>query len=237
MTDRVYFRQLLSGRDFGRESPIAQQMANFVYLIGDAGTHEALIVDPAYAVEELLDVLKADDMQCVGALATHYHADHVGGGIAGWNIDGIATLLGLVDVPVHVQGTEAPWVTRSTGVDIASLVTHDGGDIVTVGDVPVQLLHTPGHTPGSQCFLIDGRLVSGDTLFLQGCGRTDLPGSDPEAMYESLTTRLALLPDQTVVYPGHNYSPEPSASMETLRRQNVVLMPRSIDQWLTMFGR
>ena len=71
-----------------------------------------------------------------------------------------------------------------------------------VGEVPVTLVHTPGHTPGSQCFLVDGRLVAGDTLFLDGCGRTDLPGSDPEAMYESLTTRLAQVPDDTVLYPG-----------------------------------
>ena len=67
-------------------------------------------------------------------------------------------------------------------------------------------MHTPGHTPGSQCFVVDGRLVAGDTLFLEGCGRTDLPGSDPDAMYESLTQRLATLPDSTVLYPGHRYS-------------------------------
>jgi glyoxylase-like metal-dependent hydrolase (beta-lactamase superfamily II) len=109
--------------------------------------------------------------------------------------------------------------------------------VVPVGEVGVTLVHTPGHTPGSQCFLVEGRLVSGDTLFLDGCGRTDLPGSDPAEMYESLTTRLAAVPDSTVLFPGHQYSPEPSAPMGEVRRENFVLAPRSAEQWLAMFGR
>ncbi len=237
MSDRLYFRQLLSGRDFARSDFIAQQMVNFVYLIGDRDSGEALIVDPAYDVSELLDILSADGMRCVGVLATHYHADHIGGDIFGHTIAGIVALLERVDVPVHVQSAEAPWVTRSTGVGASSLVEHAGGDSVSVGAIPIQLVHTPGHTPGSQCFLLDDRLVSGDTLFLQGCGRTDLPGSDPEAMYESLTTRLARLPDQVVVYPGHHYSPAFSADMGEIRRTNYALAPRSLEQWLAMFGR
>lgn len=235
--DRLYFRQLLSGRDFALDDPIARQMVNFAYLIGDRERGEALVVDPAYAVGELLDVLAADEMRCVGVLATHYHADHVGGRLGSWAIEGLADLLALVDVPVHLQRAEVPWVTRTTGVEAAQLVAHDGSDIVSVGEIEVELVHTPGHTPGSQCFLVDGRLVSGDTLFLDGCGRTDLPGSDPAAMYESLTTRLARVPDDTVLYPGHAYSPEPSASMGLVRHQNFVLAPRSVDDWLAMFGR
>ena len=86
-------------------------------------------------------------------------------------------------------------VARITGLDSRDVVGHDSGDRVAVGAVEIELLHTPGHTPGSQCFLVDGMLVAGDTLFLEGCGRTDLPGSDSEAMYESLQ-RLASLPDE-----------------------------------------
>ena len=127
-------------------------------------------------------------------------------------------------------------MARATGVTADQLVAHDSGDVVTVGEVAVELLHTPGHTPGSQCFLVDGRLVSGDTLFLEGCGRTDLPGSDPEAMYESLTTRLARVPDDAVVFPGHLYSAEPSAPMGETRRTNFVFRPRSAAEWLAMFG-
>ena len=105
-----------------------------------------------------------------------------------------------------------------------------------VGEVPIRLLHTPGHTPGSQCFLVDGRLVAGDTLFLEGCGRTDLPGGDAEAMYESITQRLAAVPDDTVLFPGHLYSSEPSATMGETRRRNYVFRFPTRDAWLSMFG-
>jgi glyoxylase-like metal-dependent hydrolase (beta-lactamase superfamily II) len=137
---------------------------------------------------------------------------------------------------VHVQRDEVPWVERTTGLTADHLVAHRSGDVVRVGDVAVELVHTPGHTPGSQCFLVDGRLVSGDTLFLEGCGRTDLPGSDPEAMYESLTTRLARVPDDTVVFPGHLYSAAPSAPMGDTRRTNFVFRPRSAEEWVAVFG-
>jgi glyoxylase-like metal-dependent hydrolase (beta-lactamase superfamily II) len=235
--DRLYFRQLLSGRDFALGDPIARQMVNFAYLLGDRERGEALLVDPAYAVSDLLDVLAADSMRCVGVLATHYHADHVGGHLGSWAIEGLADLLELVDVPIHLQRAEVPWVTRTTGVEAGQLVAHDGSDVVSVGGIDVELVHTPGHTPGSQCFLVGGRLVSGDTLFLDGCGRTDLPGSDPAAMYETLTTRLTRVPDDTILYPGHFYSPEASAPMGEVRRDNFVFTPRSVDDWLAMFGR
>ena len=234
---RLYFRQLLAGRDFSVGDPVALQMLNFVYLVGDRLTGEALIVDPAYGVDDLLAVLAADDMRCVGVLATHYHPDHVGGDLMGTSIEGIARLLERAAVPVHVQADEAPWVERVTGVGAGELATHHGGDVVAVGEVPVTLVHTPGHTPGSQCFLVEGRLVSGDTLFLEGCGRTDLPGGDPEAMYESLTTRLARIPDDTVLFPGHRYAPESSAPLGQVRRDNVVFRPADAARWLAMFGR
>ena len=102
--------------------------------------------------------------------------------------------------------------------------------------MPFTLLHTPGHTPGSQCFLVDGRLVAGDTLFLDGCGRTDLPGADPDAMYDSLTRRLATVPDDTVLYPGHRYSPESSATMGDTREHNSVFRVGGLERWRALFG-
>jgi glyoxylase-like metal-dependent hydrolase (beta-lactamase superfamily II) len=237
MTDeRLYFRQLLSGRDFATADPVARQMVNFTYLIGDRQRGQAVLIDPAYGVGELLDLLAADDMRCVGVLATHYHADHLGGDLMGYPIEGITTLLERVQVPVHVQRDEVPWVVRSSGASESDLVAHASGDIVRVGDLDVELVHTPGHTPGSQCFSVAGRLVSGDTLFLDGCGRTDLPGSDPAQMYESLTTRLSRFGDDVILYPGHLYSPEPSASMGETRQRNYVFRPKSLDQWMTFFG-
>lgn len=181
-------------------------------------------------------MLAADGMTCIGVLATHYHPDHVGGDLMGWSIEGVTRLLEVAPVPVHVQADEAPWVVRSTGVTTGELAIHHGGDVVRVGEVPITLVHTPGHTPGSQCFLVGDRLIAGDTLFLEGCGRTDLPGADPAAMYESLMTRLSRVPDDTILYPGHLYSPEPSATMGYTRAHNYVFRLRTSEQWMTMFG-
>jgi glyoxylase-like metal-dependent hydrolase (beta-lactamase superfamily II) len=233
--DRLYFRQLLSGRDFAVGDGLASQMVNFVYAIGDRATGECVLVDPAYAVRELVEIVGADDMRVVGALATHYHPDHVGGSMMGYRIEGVRELLELQGMKIHVQEAEAAYVRKVTAVSETDLAVHEPGDVVTVGAIPIELVHTPGHTPGSQCFLVEHRLVSGDTLFLDGCGRTDLPGSDPEAMYDSLQ-RLARLPDDTIVYPGHRYSVPASGTMEAVRHNNIVYKPRNKDGWMMMFG-
>ena len=211
-------------------------MRNFIYAIGDRQTGECLLVDPAYAVDELLAALAADGMTVIGAAASHYHFDHIGGSMFGFDVEGIVALLDRVDCPIHVQAAETPWVTATTGLDATALVEHQPNDTITVGAIDVELLHTPGHTPGSQCLLVDGRVITGDTLFLDGCGRTDLPGSDPEAMYDSLQ-RLATLPTDTVVLPGHHYSPPESGTLGAITSSNVVFRPTTKDQWLTMFGR
>jgi glyoxylase-like metal-dependent hydrolase (beta-lactamase superfamily II) len=235
--DRLYFRQLLAGRDFARHDLVARQIVNFVYLIGDRETGEAVVIDPAYDVQGLVDILAEDGMHLTGALATHYHPDHVGGDMMGHSIQGVADLLTVNPVPIHVQEDEKPWVQRVTGASDHDLVTHVSGDTVMVGGIPIELIHTPGHTPGSQCFFVDNRLVAGDTLFLEGCGRTDLPGGDPAELYRSLTTKLAKLPDDTILFPGHLYSAEPSATMGETKRWNYVFAPKTEAEWLAMFGR
>ncbi|MBU3701579.1 MAG: MBL fold metallo-hydrolase, partial [Acidimicrobiia bacterium] len=101
--DRLYFRQLLAGRDIAQSDPLARQMVNFVYLVGDRETGEAVVIDPAYDIAGILDVLAADGMRLTGALATHYHPDHVGGEMMGFSIQGVHELLTAVHVPVHVQ--------------------------------------------------------------------------------------------------------------------------------------
>lgn len=233
--DRLYFRQLLSGRDFAADDVIARQMLNFAYLIGDRETGDAMVVDPAYAAGDLVDVVEADGMRLSGVLVTHHHPDHVGGSMMGFELKGLAELLERVSVPVHVNTHEAPWVSRVTGIPQSDLTAHEHGDKVSIGDVEIELLHTPGHTPGSQCFLLDGRLVAGDTLFLEGCGRTDFPGGSVDDMYRSLH-QLADLPGDPTVYPGHWYSAEPSAALSEVRRTNYVFRPTSLEQWRMLMG-
>jgi glyoxylase-like metal-dependent hydrolase (beta-lactamase superfamily II) len=233
--DRLYFRQLLSGRDFAADDMIAQQMRNFSYLIGDRETGDCLVVDPAYAANDLVDALEADGMHLSGVLATHHHPDHVGGSMMGFELKGLAELLERVSVPVHVNSHEAEWISRITGIPLGDLTSHDHGDKVNVGDVEIELLHTPGHTPGSQCFLLDGRLVAGDTLFLEGCGRTDFPGGNVDDMFRSLQA-LAALPGNPTVFPGHWYSTEPSAPLADVRRTNYVYRANDLEQWRMVMG-
>jgi glyoxylase-like metal-dependent hydrolase (beta-lactamase superfamily II) len=234
-SDRLYFRQLLSGHDFAKGDGIATQMRNFAYLIGDRQTGDCLVVDPAYAAGDLVDALEADGMQLSGVLVTHHHPDHVGGSMMGFELKGLAELMERVSVPVHVNSEEALYVSRITGISIGDLTEHEHGDKVSVGDIDIELLHTPGHTPGSQCFLLDGRLVAGDTLFLEGCGRTDFPGGDSDEMFRSLQ-KLAQLPGDPTVFPGHWYSVEPSASLSEVKRSNYVYRVSDLDQWRTFMG-
>ncbi len=235
MPDALFFRQLLAGRDFAIGDRLATTMRNHVYAIGDRSTGEVVLVDPAYDVGALVQWVAASGLSLVGVLATHYHADHVGGEIFGERIQGLPDLLELADVPVHVQKDEVPWVSEMSGAPVSCLVPHSDGEVVTVGTVQVRLLHTPGHTPGSQCFWVGDNLVSGDTLFLEGCGRTDLPGADPEDMFASLQ-RLASLPARLALWPGHHYSAEASASMGEVRRTNPVLARADQDEWLRRFS-
>ncbi len=226
----LYFRQVAVGR-----------MANLAYLVGSLSRREALLVDPAWSVDALLDQAESDGMTVTGALVTHYHQDHVGGEIFGMSIEGLGRLLERQPVPVHVNAHEADGLRKVTGVSESDLVRHEGGDTLTLGSVRVRLLHTPGHTPGSQCFLVEsddgpGSLVSGDTLFLGSCGRVDLPGGSPEDLFRSLDGVLKRLPDDTVLYPGHLYASEPASTMGEQKRTNPYLRAASVDVFLGFMG-
>lgn len=208
---------------------IAAQMRNFAYLIGDRQTGDCMVVDPAYAAGDLLDTLQADGMRLSGVLVTHHHPDHVGGSMMGFELKGLAELLERAPAPVHVNTHEVLWVSRVTGIGAGDLTTHEHRDKIDIGAIEIELLHTPGHTPGSQCFLLNGRLIAGDTLFLEGCGRTDFPGGDPDQMYRSLQ-QLAQLSGDPMVFPGHWYSANPSASLSEVKRSNYVYRATDLDQ-------
>ncbi len=235
MESPLYLRQLRAGRDFARTDPVAGQMQNLVYLIGDRRAGKCLVVDPAWDVRGIVEAARRDDMEIEGALVTHYHPDHCGGSMFGFHVEGLPTLLELLPVKAHVHRAEAEGIRKVTGLSKSDLVLHDSGDKVKVGDVEVELLHTPGHTPGSQCFRLDRALVAGDTLFLQGCGRVDLPGGDPDEMYRTLTQRLATLPDDVVLYPGHAYGGE-QAPLGIVRQQNPYLRIRDLETFRRFMG-
>ncbi len=226
---QLYFKQLPVG-----------EMANYAYLIGCQETRKAVVVDPAWNVDGLLDLAEADGMDVEGALVTHYHQDHVGGSIFGMDIQGLDRLLERHPMPIHVQKVEAHGLKQVTGVGDADLALHEGGDVIELGAIQLRLLHTPGHTPGSQCFLVEeagqpAHLVSGDTLFLNACGRVDLPGGDAEALYYSLNQTLKKLPDETLLFPGHAYG-EPSATMGEQKRTNPFLRVTSLEMFLSFMG-
>lgn len=232
----LYIRQLLAGRDFGASDYFASQMANFVYLVGDDEKKECMVVDPAWDIPGIIAAADREGMRVTGALVTHYHPDHIGGSIFGHNIAGLAEFVSKRPVKVHVNEAESEGVKQVTGLSDSDIERHRGGDEILIGDVKVRLLHTPGHTPGSQCFLAEGALVSGDTLFIGGCGRVDLPGSDPEAMYHSLTQVLAKLPAETVLFPGHNYASRPVSTIGDERKENHYLKIKSLDDWRKLMG-
>lgn len=210
-------------------------MANFTYLIGSRRRREVVVVDPAWEIDRLLDHIAERGYTLTAALATHYHPDHVGGGMGGHNIAGVAELLGKSPVKVHVHRAEAAGVRKVTGLSESDLVKVDSGDRLRIGDIEVEFLHTPGHTPGSQCFRVKNTLVSGDTLFIDGCGRVDLPGSDPQEMYHSLQ-KLKSLPDDTLVLPGHNYSAVPNATLAEAKKVNAYLAVKDLTRWQQLMG-
>jgi glyoxylase-like metal-dependent hydrolase (beta-lactamase superfamily II) len=220
MPDSLYLKQMELG-----------PMQNFVYLIGDPATRECVVVDPAWEIDAVLDEIAADGMQLKGVLVTHTHQDHVGGHLFGYDIPGIEDLLGRSAAKVYVHKAEREFL-KGFGSDAVKV---EGGDTLPVGRIVLTFIHTPGHTPGSQCFLVDGRLISGDTLFIRSCGRTDLPGSDPKEMYHSLTQRLGALPDTTVVFPGHNYGGS-STTIGEEKRANPMMRFPSVSDFLRAMG-
>jgi hydroxyacylglutathione hydrolase len=207
----LYFKQIEIG-----------PMQNFTYLVGDPVSHEALVVDAAWDIPAIVQVAERDGYNITKALVTHYHQDHLGGDFSGYHIPGAAELLEQVKAKVYVHKAEAPFLSRLAGLSSTDIVQVESGDTTNVGNLQITFIHTPGHTPGSQCFLLQNRLVAGDTLFINSCGRIDLPGSSPEDMYYSLQ-KLADLPDDTVLYPGHNYADRPFAQLADQKRHNMYL--------------
>ncbi len=206
--ERLYLKQIEAG-----------PMQNFIYLIGDRQTHECVMVDPAWEVDRILRIAAEDDMKVVGGLATHYHYDHT---------NGIEDLIAQAHCKVHIHKDDAPYLKEVK----SEIEKVDSGAKLRVGRVEITFIHTPGHTPGSQCFLVDGRLVSGDTLFINACGRCDLPGGNAAQLYHSLQL-LGKLEDKTVLFPGHNYDEgRTTSTLGDEKRHNPYYQFRSVKEFL-----
>jgi hydroxyacylglutathione hydrolase len=221
MTDSIYLKQLELG-----------PMQNYVYLLGDPTTREAAVVDAAWDIDTIVETAEADGYRITHDLVTHFHPDHLGGAFMGHNVIGAAELVGRVPATVVIHKAELPFVHRITGLSDSDVTAVEGGDDLMIGNLNVKLLHTPGHTPGSQCFLVGNAVVSGDTLFIGSCGRVDLPGSSPEDMYRSLHDVLATLPDDTVLFPGHNYADRNTSTIGEEKRTNMMLRFRNLKDFL-----
>ncbi len=222
MNPSLYFKQIEIG-----------PMHNYVYLVGSTETREAAVVDAAWDIDEILRIAAQDEMEITHDLVTHTHPDHVGGGFAGIEIAGATELLDKCKAKVVVHKAEAEFIK---GLSSSDMIKTDNGDKVDVGGLEITLMHTPGHTPGSQCFLVDDRVVSGDTLFIDACGRVDFPGGNPEKMYYSLTQKLMTLPDNMILFPGHNYAPLKHATLGEQKRTNPYLKFSSLKQFLAAMG-
>jgi hydroxyacylglutathione hydrolase len=193
---------------------IHQYGDNFSYIIADEATREAAVVDSSFNAEELLRVLKAEGFTLKYIISTHGHSDHTAG-----NSELLSALGGQI--------------VRHTLSRVRAGVKVEDGDVLHVGSVELKVIYTPGHTADSICVLVDGKkLLTGDTLFVGECGRTDLPGGNAKRMYDSLFNKLLKLGDEVEVFPGHDYGAKENSTIGWERRTNYVLEPRSVAEFV-----
>jgi hydroxyacylglutathione hydrolase len=203
----MFFRQLQQHGD------------NFSYIIADDTTQEAAVVDSSYNAGAITKVLKAENLKLKYIINTHGHSDHTAGN---------PELRSMFDAKIVAHKLSR----------VTADVTVDDGDIIKIGNIPVNVIHTPGHTPDSISLLVDNqKLLTGDTLFVGECGRTDLPGGNSRSMYDSLFHKLLKLNDDVEVYPGHDYGPKHSSTIGEERRSNYTLEPRSLSEFIEFMNQ
>lgn len=192
-------------------------MQNFSYILEDEETEEAIIIDPSWDLENIEQAIKRNNLKIKYIVNTHHHFD-------------------------HTLGNEA--MTKLTGAKIiqheASELKHDltvtDGDKITFGDSELSIIHTPGHSKDSICLVGDGKIFSGDTLFVGNCGRVDLPGGSSKDLYRSLFEIISNLDDNLVLYPGHNYGPTPTSTLGKEKATNFVMQKRTEQEFTAIMG-
>ena len=198
-------------------------MDNFVYVIEDDVSKSCVIVDPAWDVTAIIECIQSRDLELVYILLTHGHFDHT---------DGLADCLAYKEVPVYMSKQELPKLIPNQ----QNLIFTNDNDVIPFGSNRIKIMHTPGHSPGGQCFHIDDHLITGDTLFINGCGRCDLGGSSIDDMYESLE-RIKSLPDDTLIYPGHHYDDKPIDTLINQKKTNRFLLCQNKGEFIRKRSR
>jgi len=198
---------------------IQRHSDNFSYIIADDTSREAIVVDSSYNAGEITRILEAENLKLKYIINTHGHSDHTAGN----------------------QELRSTFEAKIVAHELSKInidVKVDDGDIIRVGNIPVKVIHTPGHTIDSICLLIDNRkLLTGDTLFVGECGRTDLPGGNSKNMYDSLFHKLLMLNDNVEVYPGHDYGAKPSSTIGEEKQTNYTLEPRSLSEFIKFMNQ
>jgi hydroxyacylglutathione hydrolase len=186
---------------------------NFTYLVAESEGGDAVVIDPSYGIEPVLDAIDQRRVKVRYVMNTHRHPDHIAGND-------------------EVKSRTGAKVVAHRLAPIGQDLSVDDGATVEAGRLKFQIVHTPGHTPDSVLYLFEGQVATGDTLFVGECGRVDLPGGDASAMYDSLHGRVLALDDALVVLPGHNYGRTPTSTIGRERKENYVLQPRSREEFL-----
>jgi hydroxyacylglutathione hydrolase len=198
---------------------VQQHGDNFSYIIAGDTTREAAVVDSSFNAGEITRILKAENLKLKYIINTHSHSDHTAGN---------AELRSIFKAKI---------VAHKLSKINADLKVDDG-DIIRIGKIPVKVIYTPGHTTDGISLLIDNqKLLTGDTLFVGECGRTDMPGGNSKNMYNSLFHKILKLNDDVEVYPGHDYGPKPSSTIGEERRSNYTLEPRSLAEFIEFMNQ
>ncbi|WP_054032598.1 MBL fold metallo-hydrolase [Desulfatitalea tepidiphila] len=197
------------------------RMETFCYLVGDETSGNAALIDPAFDVPKLLEKSRTAGYRITQVINTHHHADHSAGN---------AEVIRATGAQLSIHEQDAAALTKIAGKAFARMLGGKGsppanrrlrdGDDIVVGMTRLRVLHTPGHTPGSICLYAPGHLFTGDTLFVGGVGRTDLPGGDSRQLLTSIRSRIYTLPESTIVWPGHDYGDRPSSTVYLEKHHN-----------------
>jgi len=194
-------------------------LQNFLYFIGDVKSKEIAVIDPAWDIPFLCREAEKEGYTITSIFLTHGHPDHV---------NGLDEILSVYDVPAYISKHEAPYYKPKH----KNIVEVEDGEKLKIGQLEFDCILTPGHTPGGQCFHTKNVLITGDTLFIDGCGRIDLPGGDARELYKSLYDTLMKLPEETILFTGHNYGPVPFATLAEQKRTNPYLVCGSMKEFL-----